>query len=244
MVITGCGHKSSTATSSSASTPAASGTSASPAPTGPSDPKAQSLLQAAAKATGDLHAVHVQLTATNLPKLPMVSVNADVTNNQPESAGGQAVGDAKIRLSEKADPTEEHFEVTNKTMYTKKETGAYTSVGPAEKIYDPGIILDKDKGLGAVVAKVQSAQIAGNETINGVACVKVTGSIDSAVIDPVIPKLGDGGGALPITLWIADTTAGSATPNLVQFVVNKDQGNVQVVLSNWGKPITIPAITG
>jgi hypothetical protein len=37
-----------------------------------------------------------------------------------------------------------------------------------------------------------------------VATVKISGTIDAAVIDPVVPTLGQGGGTLPITLWIAD----------------------------------------
>ena len=137
------------------------------------------------------------------------------------------------------------FLVTNKTMYTKNETGAYISVGPAVKIYDPGIILDKDKGLGAAIGKVQDPQVAGNENINGVATVKVTGKINAAVIDPVIPQIGKGGGTLPITLYITDVNAtpGSAA-NLVRMVVDKDQGHVTITLSAWGQPVNIPNPTG
>ena len=68
--------------------------------------------------------------------------------------------------------------------------------GRPVKIYDPGVILDPDKGLGSAIGKVQEPQIAGNENINGVATVKVTGKIDAAVIDPVIPQIGKGGGTL------------------------------------------------
>ena len=58
-----------------------------------------------------------------------------------------------------------------------------------------------------MTAYIQNPQIAGNETINGIATVKVTGTIDGAVIDPVVPQLGKGGGTLPITLYIVDTGA-------------------------------------
>ncbi len=185
----------------------------------------------------------------------MESVDADVTN-QPEGSA-QAVGNAMVRLQPKAPAVAKEFLVTNKTMYTKNESGGYTSVGPAEKIYDPGIILDKDKGLGNVIAKVGSPQIAGNETIDGVATVKVTGTIDAAVIDPVVPQLGKGGGTLPITLYIVDVNAAGASttatsgapapapsPNLVRMVIDKDQGHVTITLSNWGAPVTIPNPAG
>ncbi|WP_099222632.1 LppX_LprAFG lipoprotein [Mycobacterium persicum] len=250
-VITGCGHKSATSTS---QTSGASGSSAATSASGSSgapSPEAQQLLQDSSKATKGLHSVHVSLQTTNITTLPMESVNADVTN-QPEG-NGQAVGDAMIRLQPKAPAVPKQFLVTNKTMYTKDDAGKYTSMGPAEKIYDPGIVLDKDKGLGNVIAKVQSPQIAGNETIDGIATVKVTGTIDAAVIDPLVPQLGKGGRTLPITLYIVDvkaagggTTATSgppaptASPNLVRMVIDKDQGHVTINLSAWGAPVTIP----
>lgn len=249
--VIGCGQKSSTATSSTPGASGTSGTSAAPASGSPS-PQASQLVQDCAKATTGLHSLHVNLTTTDITTLPMESVNADVTN-LPQG-NGQAVGDAMVRLQPKAPAVPKQFLVTNKTMYTKNESGAYTSVGPAEKIYDPGIILDKDKGLGNVISKVQNPQSAGNETVNGIATVKVTGTIDGAVIDPVVPQLGKGGGTLPITLYITDVKAagagttpssgapgGAPSPNLVRMVVDKDQGHVTINLSAWGQPVNIPA---
>lgn len=251
-VIAGCGGKSETgssqtsgasatsATSGAAGTSGASGTSGAPAP------EATQLLKDSAKATGDLHNIHVTLETTNITTLPMESVNADVTN-QPEDKGGQAVGDARVRIGPDGGPAvPKEFVVTNKTMYTKDEAGKYTSMGPAEKIYDPGIVLDKDKGLGNVISKVQNPQVAGNETIDGVATVKVTGTIDAAVVDPLVPQIGKDTKTLPITLYIADVKAGGSTPTnpvLVRMVLDKDQGHVTVTLSKWGEPVTIPPVT-
>ncbi len=251
MVVTGCGTKSNNAGSSPTPT---SGSQAPAAPTGPANPQAQQLLQDCSKATVALQSLHINVGVTNLPSLPMETVDADVTSQQQGSAG--AVGTARVRLSPKSNPVDKQFLVKDKTMYTKDDKGAYTSVGSAEKIYDPGIILDKDKGLGAVVGKVQSAQMAGNDTINGVPVVKVTGAIDASVIDPVVPQLGKDGGMMPITLYITDVTKASSAPaptstsgpggpagpaaNLVRMVIDKDQGNVTITLSNWGQPVTIP----
>ncbi len=201
--VIGCGHKSSTATPSQ--TPGASGTSSSAAPTAAPSPQAAQLVQDAAKATTALHSLHVNLTTMDITTLPMESVDADVTN-LPQG-NGQAVGSAMVRLQPKAPAIAKDFLVTNKTMYTKNSSGAYTSVGPAEKIYDPGIILDKDKGLGHVISQVQNPQMAGSETVNGIATMKVTGTVDGAVIDPVVPQLGKGATTLPITLYITDVNA-------------------------------------
>jgi hypothetical protein len=249
-VVTGCGSKSSTGTS---QTSGAAGSSAAPASPGASgtsaaaSPEAQQLLQDASKATTALHSLHVNLQTTNITTLPMEMVNADVTN-QPEG-NGQAVGDAMIRLQPKSPAVPKQFLVTNKTMYTKNEAGAYTSMGPAEKIYDPGVVLDKDKGIGFVIGKVTGPQTAGNETIDGVATVKVTGMIDAKIIDPLVPQIGKNGGTLPITLYIADAKAPGApgsppSPVLVRMVLDKDQGHVTITLSNWGAPVTIPNPTG
>lgn len=253
MVMAGCGSKSTTATS---STTGASGSSSAATPTsGAALPQAAQLVQDCGKATAALHYVHVALATTNVDTLSVQSVNADVTN-QPQG-NGQAVGDASVRIKPASPFVAEQFLVTNKIMYTKQGDGRYTEVGPAEKIYDPGIILDKDKGLGNVVRKVQNPQVAGSETTNGVATVKVTGTIDAAVIDPVVPKLGEGGGTLPITLWITDVGAGTSpsaspsatpsagtTPNLVKMLVNKGQGSVEITLSAWGKQFDVPNPTG
>nr|WP_305799913.1 LppX_LprAFG lipoprotein [Mycobacterium sp. 1164966.3] len=207
-------------------------------------PQAAQLVQDASKATTALRSLHIILATTNLTTLPMESVDADVTN-QPQG-NGQAIGHANIRLQPQAPAVGKDFLVTNKTMYTKNETGKYTSVGPAVKIYDPGIILDKDKGLGSAIGKVQNPQIAGNENINGVPTVKVTGTIDAAVIDPIIPQIAkDATAPLPITLYITDVKATpGTTANLVRMVVDKGQGNVSITLSAWGQPVNIPNPTG
>ncbi len=181
----------------------------------------------------------------------MQSVNGDVTNLPQGNA--QSVGDATVRVKPGAPFNSYQFLVTNKTMYTKQSDGTYTNVGPAEKIYDPGIILDPKKGLANIIKNVQSPTVDGNETVNGVATVKVSGTIDAALVDPVVPKFGEGGGTRPITLWITDvppaasptTPAPSGAPagngaNLVRMVVKKDNGSVDITLSNWGTPVNIP----
>lgn len=125
-----------------------------PSPGSPS-PEAQQILQDSSKATKGLHSVHVVVTVNNLSTLPFESVDADVTN-QPQG-NGQAVGNAKVRMKPNTPVVATEFLVTNKTMYTKRG-GDYVSVGPAEKIYDPGIILDKDRGWARSSGKCKTRQ--------------------------------------------------------------------------------------
>ena len=205
-----------------------------------------------AKTTQTLQYVHLALVATDLAKFPVSSVNADVTN-QPVG-NGQAVGDAKFRATPEAPFVDTQFLVTDKTFYTKSPDGTYKSLGPSQKIYDPAILLDKDKGLANVIRSVKDPTVQGRETVDGVATVKVSGTIEASVIDPLAPTLGEGGGTLPITLWIADVMKPGSVPtslpsdapspgtgpNLVKMTVQKDQGSVELILSAWAKPVEIP----
>ncbi|MFI6869773.1 LppX_LprAFG lipoprotein [Nocardia sp. NPDC050406] len=213
-------------------------------------PEGAQLVQESSRTTQTLQSVHLNLVVTNIPNLPVEKVDADVTN-QPQGSG-QAAGSAKVRLKENDPFIETKFLVVDKTLYSAPDGVSYKPVGDAEKMYDPGVILDKDKGIANVIAQVQNPKSEGREKIDGVDVVKVTGTIAGSVIDPIVPKAGDGVGNLPITLYIKDvappttsvampSTAASTGdgPNLVRAVVTKDAGNFQVTLSKWGDPVTV-----
>ncbi|MEV5838880.1 LppX_LprAFG lipoprotein [Nocardia sp. NPDC052112] len=240
-LVTGCDSSSDSKTTSSA-------------PPSGQLPDAAQIVQESARTTQTLQAVHLNLKVDNLTTLPVESVSADVTN-QPQGAG-QAIGEAKVRTKPEADFIQAKFLVVDKEMYAQTgSSSAYAKIGPAEQIYDPGVILDKDKGLANLIAQVKNPKVEGREKVDGTDTVKVTGTIDSTVIDPIVPKSGDPAGTFPITLWIADVAppSGSASalpstaaspgtgPNLVQAVVKRDPGTIKVTLSAWGKPVKVTA---
>ncbi|MFB7874215.1 MULTISPECIES: LppX_LprAFG lipoprotein [unclassified Nocardia] len=212
-------------------------------------PDGAQLVKESAKTTQTLRTVHLNIDVTNLPDLPVETVSADVTNETQGS--GAAMGEAKVKIKPEDPFTEAKFLVVDKVLYT--ETGGrYVPAGPAEKVYDPGVILDKDKGIANVIANVQNPKAESREVIDGINTVKITGTIDAAVIDPIVPRIGQNAGTMPITLWIQDTAppASDSTkpsdaastgdgPNLVKAVVKKDSGEVTVGLSNWAKPVNI-----
>jgi hypothetical protein len=253
-VLAACGSNSTTASSSTSTGTASSATSSAAATTASAAalPDAAKIVGESAKTTQTLQYVHLALAATGLAKFPVSSVNADVTN-QPVG-NGQAVGDAKFRVTPQAPFVDTQFLVTEKTFYTKSSDGTYKAVGPSQKIYDPAILLDKDKGLANVIRSMKDPTVEERETVDGVATVKVSGTIDASVIDPLAPSLGDGGGTLPITVWIADVVkpgtpppslpsdapSPGTGPNLVKMSVQKDQGSVELNLSAWAKPVEIP----
>lgn len=259
--VAGCGSDSGTTASSSSessSSSAASTTSAassSSSVAAPPTPDAAAALAESARTTQTLRAVHINLEATELPNLAVGMVNADVTSI--EQGNGQAVGNATFRITPGAPLEPTDFLVTQKTFYTKTADGTWESKGPADKIYDPAVILDREKGLAKLVGSVKNPKDEGKEDADGVAVVKISGMIDAAVVDPVVPSLGQGGGELPITLWIADVPppadqptslpseqpSPGTGPNLVRFVIEKDAGSVDVTLSKWAEPVTIPSPT-
>ncbi|GAB0102934.1 lipoprotein LprF [Nocardia sp. JMUB6875] len=213
-------------------------------------PDGAQIVAESAKTTQTLQSVHVVLDVKNLPTLPVESLKGDVTN-QPQGSG-QAIGEAKVKVKQDADFTTTKFLVVDKTLYTG-DGSKYAPVGPAEKIYDPGVLLDKDLGLANVIGKVQNAKAEAREKIDGVDTVKVTGTIDAKVFDPIVPQIGKDGGSFPITLYIKDVAPPSGTgttlpstaaspgtgPNLVRAIVTKDSGTVTVTLSDWAKPVHV-----
>lgn len=219
-------------------------------PPGTPLPEGAQLVQESSKTTQTLQSVHLDLLVANIPGLPVESVSADVTN-QPQGAG-QAIGEAKVRTEPDGPFIDSKFIVVDKTLYAQTGGASYAPVGDAEKMYDPGVILDKDKGLANVLANVENAKAEAREKIDGIDTVKVTGTIDAKVIDPIVPRVGENAGTMPITLWITDVAPPTSEvslpsedaspgtgPNLVRAVVTKDSGTVTVTLSGWGKKVEV-----
>lgn len=256
--VAACGTDSKTSDSSTTATSAtsASSSAASTSAAAPT-PDAAGIVAESAKTTQTLRTIHLNLKATNLPTLQVETVDADVSS--VEQGNGQAVGNAAFRLTPDQPYTPTDFLVTQQKFYTKGADGKWEDKGESKRIYDPAIVLDREKGLANLIKNVKDPKDAGKDTIDGVAVVKVTGMIDAAVVDPIVPTLGTPPGQLPITLWIADVPpppAGPTTslpseapspgqgPNLVRFNVVKEQGNVDVTFSKWAQPVTIPSPTG
>ncbi|WP_324784068.1 LppX_LprAFG lipoprotein [Streptomyces sp. H51] len=214
-------------------------------------PDASRIVAESARTTQTLHDVHLNLAVADIPNLPVEKVDADVTNKV--KGQGQAAGAARVRTSKQADFTDTKFVVSNKTLYAG-DGSAYQPVGPAEKVYDPGVILDKDKGIANVIAQIKNPKSEAREKIDGVDTVKISGTVDASVIDFIVPQSGKKGGPLPITVWIKDVPppSGSAkssapgkgspdkAPNLVKAVVQQGDGTITVMLSKWGTPVSIP----
>jgi len=250
--LAGCHSDSdkSEATSSASSSVASTASSQNPA----NAPDPAKVLQESARTTATLQSLHLDLVTENLGNFPLASVSASVTN-QPQGAGS-AVGHAKFRRDKDADFEEGDFLVTDKTFYTKNDDGTWKKVGDSEKIYDPGVLLDKDRGLAHVLESISDPKSGDAETIDGIKTVQIKGEIPADVIDTIVPTLGLGGGSLPVTVWIADVGTGTQPgagdpspseqpssgkgPNVVRIKIEKDKGSVTTTFSKWAEPVEIP----
>ena len=194
-----------------------------------SDPTA--VVEQSSQTTRMMNSVHIVLDVSDsIDSLPIQNLNGDVTN-RPAVA---AQGDGEFRINNNLSQSE--FIVSEGNLYTKGDGGTeYTNMGPANRIYDPAVILDKDLGLANVIAKVQDPVSAGTEEINGVKAIKVEGTIASAELKPILPEIDKTQPTLPITLWIA----AEAPYNLVQATITVDDGKVDIITSDWQKPFTI-----
>ena len=206
--------------------------------------KRSSSCRTSSKATTALHSLHVNLRTTNITTLPLEAVNADVTN-QPEG-NGQAVGDATDQVAAQGPAVPSSSWSPTRPCTPRTTTGKYTSVGPAEKIYDPGIVLDKDKGIGPSSVRSRGPVTAGNETIDGVATIKVTGTIDAEDHRSTGAPNRQGTREPSRSPCTSPTSKRPVHRDrrrarcLVRMVLDKDQGHVTITLSNWGAPVTIP----
>lgn len=199
-------------------------------------PDAATLLKEANATTKGEQSVHLVITITGkIEKLPIASLTGDLTNTPAVGAAGKA---DIIFLGQKLEGVE--FVVTDGTLYGAITPGSWTDFGPAADIYDVSAILNPDKGLANVVANFSDPKSVGRETINGVATVKVTGTVSAEAVNGIAPQI-EATGPVPGTAWIAE----DGNHELIQAQLEASPGNVvQMSMSDWGKPVTVtkPAV--
>lgn len=250
LVLTGCADKK---TDDSAATPTAAAQSgASGAPSAAPSVDASGLptvqiVQDAALATRETYSAHLTLNVDKaIQGLPVTSVNGDIISFR-DTKRVAAQGDANVRVNENFVQTK--FVVIDGVLYANLGGAKYQAMGKTgEKgVYDPAIILDLEKGLAKILESVQNPKVEGKETVNNLKTVKVTGTVDTKVLDPLLPQIteiaakGNAGNALPITLWIVfDPSANpQPKPNVTKMQVKLKDGNIDLNLTDFGKDVKI-----
>ncbi|SIH34912.1 lipoprotein lprA [Mycobacteroides abscessus subsp. abscessus] len=194
---------------------------------------ASAQLKAAADAMKAVTGVHLVMTAEGeVPNLKVSKVEGDVGNKPAPAATGEAtisMGDQNVTAK---------FIYADGHLYSDvAEPGKFTNFGDGASIYNVSIILDPEKGLANVLAKLRDPKDAGTETVNGVETTKITGISSSTDIATLSgSRLGpEKEQAVPTTVWIAK----DGTNHLVQLQLQPaPKGTVTIDLSDWGKQVT------
>ncbi|ADG78931.1 Antigen P27 OS=Tsukamurella paurometabola (strain ATCC 8368 / DSM / CCUG 35730 / CIP 100753/ JCM 10117 / KCTC 9821 / NBRC 16120 / NCIMB 702349 / NCTC 13040)OX=521096 GN=Tpau_2324 PE=3 SV=1 [Tsukamurella paurometabola] len=246
VALTGCADKKSEAGGEGSATASTAAGSASSKPLDANGLPQADIVSEAAKATRETYSEHLVLTVDKaIQGLPVSSVNGDITSDKATKKVA-AKGDANVRIQENYVQTK--FVVIDGTLYADLGGPKYQSMGrTGEKgVYDPAVILDMDKGLGKVVESVQSPKVDKRESVNGLKAVKVTGTVDPTVLDPILPQITEvarrgGSTTLPITLWIVDDPGANPQPkpNVTKFQVNLKDGTIDLNLTDFGKKVEV-----
>jgi lipoprotein LprG len=199
-------------------------------------PDAATLLKDSTETTKGLQSVHLQLTVNGQIKdLPITSMTGDLTNTPAVAASGKA---DIMFLGQKLEGV--GFVVADGNLYGAITANSWQDFGPAADIYDVSAILSPDKGLANVLANFTDPKTDGQEKVNGADAVKITGNVTADAVNKISPQI-TATGPVAATVWIQP----DGTHQLLQAKLEPTPGNnVQMTLTDWGKPVTVtkPAV--
>jgi lipoprotein LprA len=210
-----------------------SGSGASKSSTAASSDEATTILKQAADAMKKVTGMHMSLTVQgDVPNLRVTKLDGDVTNT-PQT---EATGSATLVLGKT--PQDSKFVFVDGHLYSDVgQPGAFTDFGNGTSIYNVSVLLDPNKGLANILAKLQNAQVKGTEQVNGVATTKIVGKSSA---DDIATLAGSKLTAADVntvdtTVWIAS----DGSSHLVQLQISPaSDASVTLTMSDWGKQVT------
>jgi len=108
------------------------------------------------------------------------------------------------------------------------------------------IIFDSSKGIGAILTQFQKASTATAEDADGVACWKMTGTVDSTVLAPITGSSTATSSPVATTLWIGQNDKQIHKVFLQGKAADDDMNTTErtFTLSNFNANVTITAPAG
>lgn len=199
-------------------------------------PAAAGLLKDAAAATADITSAHFTLAVNGeVPDLPVQKAEGDLTREG--GSGGAAKGTVSTDLM--GTLYEGEFVLVDESLYLKGPTGGWQKLpaSMARSLYDPGAILDPERGVAKVLSSVQNAKTEGAEDIDGVSTYRVRGRVTKDVVSKLVPGIDSD---VDIIFWLRQD--GEHHPVKASVQVPAD-GNptVDVTLSDIDKQVSITA---
>lgn len=199
-------------------------------PEEPADPAA--LLKESSETTKEQTSAHLKLVVEGkIAGLPVEFVEGDLTQTPAVAAKGTL---DMMHLGQRLKGVE--FVVFDGDLWAAITAGGRMSnFGPASNVYDVATILDPEAGLANVLDNFSDAKIDGNETVDSVESVRVTGTVAADAVNSIAPQIG-ATGPVPGTVWISE----DGSRELMQARLEPSPGNsVTMTLSKWGEPVTV-----
>jgi lipoprotein LprG len=202
-----------------------------PASNNGSLPDAAGLLRDSAAATKNIKSAHFLLKANGeIPGIPVHSAEGDLTKE------GAAKG--KINMDLLGQLFEGEFVLVNQSIYIKGATGNYQKL-PASLIsnlYDPGAILDPNRGIAKVLSSVKDARTEGREQTEGADTYKVSGRVAKDVVSGLVPGVNSD---VDITFWLRQDNKQPVKATVKMPGGNGKDATVDVTLSNVDESVSI-----
>ncbi|HEY0453956.1 LppX_LprAFG lipoprotein [Actinophytocola sp.] len=199
-------------------------------------PDGGTLLKDAAASTAAIRSAHFTLTVNGtVPGLSVESAEGDLTRE----GGGAGAARGSVRMTMMGNLFEGEFVIVGDSAYIKGPTGGFQKL-PASLIaglYDPAAILDPERGIANVLAKVRDPKTEATEDVGGVATYRVKGRAAKDVIANLVPGVNSD---VDITFWLRKD--GKHQPVKASVAVPADGSpTVDVTLSDVDKPVKITA---
>ena len=207
-------------------------TGAGPSPSPEETPDAATLLNESSETTKAQTSAHLALSVEGeIAGLPVEAVDGELTQTPAVAAQGT------LDMTYLDQPLQDvEFVVYDGDLWAALTSGGtLTNFGPASEVYDVATILDPDVGLANVLANFSDPTIDGQETIEGVDTVRITGNVAADAVNNISPQIG-ATEPVPGTVWISEDD----NRELMQVRLEPSPGNsVTMILSEWGEPVTV-----
>ncbi len=202
----------------------------SPLPDGPS------LVRGAAEATSGINSTHFTMGVTgalptNVTGLTVLGAQGDLIKD------GRAQGVATVE--ELGQRLQIAFVVVDHVLYVKGPTGGFQQVPGGTALYDPGAILDPNRGAARLLSSVSGAKTERREDVGGVATYRVTGHASKDVVTALAPGVQSD---VDVTFWLRQDGAHQPVRVVVQIPPSQPgaaPATVDMALSDVDKPVTI-----
>ncbi len=203
-----------------------------PGPSPEESPDPATLLNESSETTKAQTSAHLQLLVEGeIAGLPVEVIEGELTQTPAVAAQGAL---DMTYLGQQLKEVE--FVVSDGDLWAAITAGgSLTNFGPASEIYDVATILDPNVGLANVLANFSDPSIDGQETVEGVDTVRITGNVAADAVNNISPQI-EATDPVPGTVWISE----DGNRELMQVRLEPSPGNsVTMTLSEWGEPVTV-----